>query len=137
FAARFAYFQQLLPNSFAAKSPAQQGGIKLFDFDAPGWSYVLGGLDAYAVAVPLGVAVVLALSCPRTRRLAGLVTGCLAAGLLFPVVAGGDWMFEWRLLSFSWPLVGLLLALGVIAASAHVTRLVERLPSRLPEGSRR
>lgn len=136
FAARFAYFQQLLPNSFAAKSPAQQGGVKLFDLEAPGWSYVLGGLEAYAVAIPLAVAVVLALSCPRTRRLASLVTGCLGAGLLFPVVAGGDWMFEWRLLSFSWPLVGLLLALGVIAVSDHLTRLVGRLPERLSDRAR-
>ena len=36
FAWRFAYFGQILPNSFAAKSPAHYGGVKLFDLDVTG-----------------------------------------------------------------------------------------------------
>ncbi|PKQ14717.1 MAG: hypothetical protein CVT68_10420, partial [Actinobacteria bacterium HGW-Actinobacteria-8] len=132
FAARYAYFGQILPNSFAAKGPGQNGGVRLFDFGAQGWAYVFDGFHAYAVAAPLVIAIALALAWRPARRVAILALILLFAGLLFPIVAGGDWMFEWRMLSFSWPLVALLLALGAGAAVGLGGRLVARLP-RLPE----
>lgn len=115
FIVRYSYFRQILPNSFIAKSPAQSGGIHLFDLSGPGWSYVRSGIDAYALTAPLLVAAVAGLCSRRTRTVCGLVLLCYLAGLLFPLVTGGDWMFEWRFLSLGFPLVALLLAVGTVA----------------------
>gem|GEM_PF-3191788 len=136
FAVRYAYFGKILPNSFSAKSPDQIGGIHLFDLKAPGWRYVIDGFEAYAVVAPLLVMTVLALAWRPSRRLAGLALGMLAVGILFPVVANGDWMFEWRMLSFSWPFVALLLALGAGALVGLVGRGAARVP-RIHPGVRR
>lgn len=136
FALRYAYFGTILPNSFHAKSPTQSGSIHLLDFIARGWRYVLSGYDAYAVAVPLALALVLAFAWRPARRLATLAVACLGVGLLFPIIAGGDWMNEWRMLSFSWPFVALLLALGAGAAVGLTGALVTRL-SNLPPTVRR
>ncbi|MCA9514175.1 MAG: hypothetical protein KC635_04475, partial [Myxococcales bacterium] len=126
FLIRYAYFHQVLPNSFIAKSPAQSGGIHVFDLDGPGWSYVRSGIDAYALTAPLLIALVAGLASRRTRTVAGLVLLCYLVGLLFPLVTGGDWMFEWRFLSLGFPLVGLLLAIGTVALADLVEGALAR-----------
>jgi len=136
FAIRYAYFGQVLPNSFIAKSPGQYGGIQLFDLHAPGWSYVRAGFVAYALPAPLLVAAIAGLVWRPTRRFMALVLGSLAAGILFPVVTGGDWMFEWRFLALSWVFVALALGLGALALAGLSEAFVRRVRARGPTPGR-
>jgi hypothetical protein len=86
---RVAYYGALLPNTAVAKLTADPAS------HAAAWSYLLTWLARYGWLCLFGVPVLFS---GKTRRLAAngwLLIGCQTA---FVLVAGGDWMPQWRFL---------------------------------------
>ncbi len=116
---RLAYFAYPVPNSFYTKQRTFEFGKDLTKFDSPGWVYVKDWLTTYKLdkVVKLAPAALLALRAPVARI--GLVAS-VAVGLFFPVYSHGDWMEEWRFLTFFTPILCL--------ALAEALRAVARIP---------
>ena len=116
---RLAYFAYPVPNSFYTKKRTFEFGKDLTKFDSPGWRYVIDWLEAYKLerVWKLAPAVLLAWRAP-VARIALLLA--VAVAFFFPVYSHGDWMEEWRFLTFGTPLLCL--------ALAEALRAVARLP---------
>lgn len=128
---RLAYFAWPMPNSFYAKKRVFSFGETLLDWKhGKGWGYVRGWLEAYKLipAIQLVPLMLLGLRAPVARL---ALAGFVVSGFLFPVYANGDWMEEFRFLTFLAP--SLALALGEAARSAaRLALLPTRLPLRWP-----
>lgn len=120
--ARIAYFGDVVPNTFHAKA------IGTADHD-PSSSPLLAGpryLIRFALAcglvLPLGV--VAAVREARTSLVARVSLGALAAGVIFALYAGGDWMPMGRYLVPYVPLVALTGVMGIesLLARGRLTR---------------
>lgn len=111
---RLAYFAWPFPNSFYTKKRTFDFGKDLTKFDSAGWVYVRQFVRTYDLTRALAVvpAVLLALRAP-VARMALLLS--IAVGIFFPVYSHGDWMEEWRFLTFVMPLLALGIAEGVRA----------------------
>ncbi len=75
------------------------------------------------------------LGCFIDRKLRRLALGaCLsiAAGVVFAVYSGGDWMMQWRFLSHLVPLLALLAAPGLINVVSSVAKLAPSLRRAVP-----
>lgn len=109
---RLAYFAWPFPNSFYTKKRTFDFGKDLTKFDSAGWLYVRQFVQAYGLTRALAVvpALLLALRAPVARL--GLLL-CVAVGLFFPIYSHGDWMEEWRFLTFVSPLLALAIAEAV------------------------
>ncbi len=109
---RLAYFAWPFPNSFYTKKRTFDFGKDLTKFDSAGWVYVRQFVQTYGLTRALAVvpALLLALRAPVARL--GLLL-CVAVGLFFPVYSHGDWMEEWRFLTFVAPLLALAIAEAV------------------------
>lgn len=116
---RLAYFAWPFPNSYYTKKRTFDFGKDLTKFDSAGWVYLRQFVRTYELtrALALLPAVLLALRAP-VARLALLL--CIAVGLFFPVYSHGDWMEEWRFLTFVTPL----LALGWAEAGRALARVI-------------
>jgi hypothetical protein len=116
---RLAYFAWPFPNSFYTKKRTFDFGKDLTKFDSAGWVYLRQFIRAYDLtrALALVPALLLALRAP-VARVALLLS--IAAGLFFPVYSHGDWMEEWRFLTYVLPLLALGFAEGVRALARVV-----------------
>lgn len=119
---RLAYFAWPVPNSFYIKRSTYFYGKDLIDLRSEGWSYVGAWLEAYKLKHALALAP-LALLGVRAMTARVALLACVAAGMFLPVYSHGDWMEEFRFLTFVAPLVALSIAEGV--------RGVTRLPLAL------
>ncbi|MDB4929228.1 MAG: hypothetical protein JWM10_1712 [Myxococcaceae bacterium] len=116
---RLAYFAWPFPNSFYTKKRTFDFGKDLTKFDSAGWVYLRAFVRTYDLtrALALVPALLLALRAP-VARIALLLS--IAAGLFFPVYSHGDWMEEWRFLTYVLPL----LALGFAEAVRALARVL-------------
>ena len=119
---RLAYFAWPFPNSFYTKKRTFEFGKDLTKFDSAGWSYVRQFVRTYKLerAAAVAPALLLAFRAPAAR--VGLVL-CLVAGVFLPVYSHGDWMEEWRFLTYPLPLFTL--------AVAEAGRALSRFPLAL------
>lgn len=123
---RLAYFAWPFPNSFYTKKRTFEFGKDLTSFDSAGWAYVRQFVRTYKLERAAAVVPALALACRApTARIALLFS--LVAGVFLPVYSHGDWMEEWRFLTFPLPLF----TLGVAEASRAVARLPLALSPRV------
>ena len=136
-AAHFAYFQQLLPNSFKAKSPSSYTKLDVFDVDAGGWLYLKNAWTAYDLIWVLPPLIIAGLAARPTRRPTLLFALLLGACHSFCIITGGDWMLEWRFVSLYWPVFAALIALGCSGA-VYLTgeALASQSPRLFPKTSR-
>ncbi len=113
---RLAYFAYPFPNSFYTKKRTFDFGKDLTRPDSPGWVYVSGFVRTYKLkrALIIMPAALLAFRAPVAR--VALVL-CVVASFFLPVYAHGDWMEEWRFLTFGIPLVTLCFAEALRALS--------------------
>jgi len=113
---RLAYFAYPFPNSFYTKKRTFDFGKDLTRPESPGWVYVSGFVRTYKLKKVLIVmpAALLAARAPVARIALVL---CVAASFFLPVYAHGDWMEEWRFLTFGIPLVALCFAEALRALS--------------------
>lgn len=130
------YFEEILPNSFRAKDPSQDGVARLMDWQSDGWSYVREAAIKYRVQYPLYAAIAVGLLVPRTARPMTLLVAMLGVGLFFAVYAGGDWMPEWRFIAHFWPIVALIVGLGAVAAAYAIESLLLWPTRRIPVNPR-
>jgi hypothetical protein len=110
---RIAYFHTLLPNTFWAKMNAADGK------DYTGLGYVASALERRPLLL-----LVLPIACVRLRPQAvsiRLALALLAASFVFPLVAGGDWMPNRRLLVVALPLAA---SVGAVAIAASRSPLL-------------
>lgn len=116
---RLAYFAYPLPNSFYTKKRTFDFGKDLTSFTSAGWVYVSGFVRAYKLerALMFAPVMLLALRAP-VARIALAVS--VAASFFLPVYSHGDWMEEWRFLTFGTPILALACAEAVRAASRVV-----------------
>ncbi len=116
---RLAYFAWPFPNSFYTKKRTFDFGKDLTKFDSAGWVYVRQFVRTYDLTRALAIvpALLLALRAP-VARMALLLS--IAVGFFFPIYSHGDWMEEWRFLTFVMPL----LALGFAEAVRALARIV-------------
>lgn len=113
---RLAYFADLLPNTYYAKSTQDFGILR----------YLGGFADAYlplVIASALGLVGAIVLS-TGTRRAGWLALGFVASGVAFVVRFKGDWMREWRFLA---PIVPALTAGVSLGLGALRSRLSARV----------
>jgi hypothetical protein len=114
---RVAYFHDVVPNTFWAKMNAVDGK------DYTGLGYLANAVvrrPLLLLAAPLFAWLLV-----RRRPVVRLVLALFAASLLFPAVAGGDWMPNRRLLVVSLPLGALLAACSLdTVRSSAVTAIV-------------
>ena len=116
FAWRWNYFGLPLPNTFYAKG---QGGLhSIID----GTQYVLDFLRDGGGPLFFGVSLS-PLVLGNMRPATWLALTVLAAYLLFVVIAGGDWMWNYRFLSHVLPILAALVSAG---AALILARFVER-----------
>lgn len=122
---RLAYFAWPFPNSFYTKKRTFDFGKDLTKFDSAGWVYVRQFVRSYDLTRALAVvpALLLALRAP-VARVALLL--CIAVGLFFPVYSHGDWMEEWRFLTYVLPLLALGFAESVRALARILVVAVPR-----------
>jgi hypothetical protein len=122
---RLAYFAYPFPNSFYTKKRTFDFGKDLTRPDSPGWVYVGSFVRTYKLKRTLIVlpAMLLAARAPVARLSLGL---CVVASFFLPVYAHGDWMEEWRFLTFGVPLLALSLAEALRALSRIVLGVTPR-----------
>lgn len=108
---RLAYFAWPWPNSFYTKKRTFDFGKDLFDPNNPGLSYVGRWLLDYKLTrvVPVVPLVLFGLRAPVARI---AVLGFVCAALFFPIYSHGDWMEEYRFLTFGAPFISLAIAEG-------------------------
>lgn len=114
FAWRWSYFGMPFPNTFYAKA---QGGLhSIID----GMQYTLDFLrdGGGPMFFGLGFAPLLA---SRMRPVTWMAMGLLASYLVFVVVAGGDWMWNYRFFSHVLPVIVALIAAGFEVILAKTT----------------
>ncbi|MBL8601110.1 MAG: hypothetical protein JNK72_04220 [Myxococcales bacterium] len=106
---RLAYFAYPFPNSFYTKKRTFDFGKDLTKFDSAGWSYVSSFVVRYKLKKALIVmpAALLAFRAPVART---ALLACVGAAFFLPVYSHGDWMEEWRFLTFGMPLIALAMA---------------------------
>jgi hypothetical protein len=114
FVARWAYYGQLLPNTFYAKGA---GTGALF---ARGWLQLQGfakecGAVAWLAMIPAVIA-------RRTRRAALVLFGIVALRIGFQMYSGGAWMGRYRFLVPVIPFVSLLIVLGLASIRVPLAR---------------
>lgn len=128
---RLAYFAWPMPNSFYAKKRVFSFGEALLDWKkGRGWGYVRGWFEDYKLTglAPLVPLMLLGLRAPIARL---ALFGFVCAGVLFPVYSNGDWMEEYRFLTFLAP--SLALAIGEAArAAARLALVPTRIRLRWP-----
>ncbi len=114
-----------LPNTYLAKASYLDGseGILhgMMQLRGPGWKYISEFLGANGLVVLLP----LSLACLSSRqgRMTLLVAGsCYVCGLALPLFCGGDWMNEWRFMTFGAPLLMLLIGDGLCSVSSLLER---------------
>jgi hypothetical protein len=112
---RWAYFHDLVPNTFWAKMNAVDGK------DYTGLGYLLSALARRPLLLLVLPLAALLHSLPAAARLA---LALLAASFLFALLAGGDWMPDRRLLVVALPLGAILAALALAHARPPFAALV-------------
>ena len=116
---RAAYFHDIVPNTFWAKMNAVDGK----DYTGLGYlSNALGRRPLLLVAAPL-----FALWCVRRGPAVRLASALFVASLLFPTVAGGDWMPNRRLFVVSLPLGAVLAACSIDAIRSSAAGAIASL----------
>ena len=110
FAWRAAYYGAWWPNTAGKLDPGMAALGR-------GLSY-LGGFAAASGFVPLGLAALALAARPRSR-LAAIGAAFVAAQCGFVLLSGGDFMWGWRFVMPVWPLLAMLVpvGVGVLAAS--------------------
>lgn len=112
-------FGSIVPVSYYAK-------VHGFENVDRGVAYLLAGLRTHHLAWALPF-LAMAFADPRQRRTATVLLTMLVAWAVWVVVDGGDFLPYHRFLSPVWPLVALLLGLGLVATLDRVARWRPRL----------
>jgi hypothetical protein len=122
---RVAYFAWPVPNSFYTKKRTFEFGKDLTDIHSAGWTYVIDWAKTYKVekAVAIIPGLLIALRAP-VARVALLLA--VAVGFFFPVYSHGDWMEEWRFLTYVLPLFALATGESLRALARIVTGALPR-----------
>ena len=122
---RLAYFAWPLPNSFYTKRRTFDFGKDLTKLDSAGWVYVGNFVRTYGLgrALAAAPALLLAIRAPVARM---ALAFAVLAGFFFPVYSHGDWMEEWRFLTFVSPLMALAFAEAGRAVARFVVVLAPR-----------
>ena len=114
FVARWAFYGQLLPNTFYAKG-AGTGALL-----ARGWLQLAAfGRECGAIA---WLATIPALIARRSRRAALVLLGIVALRIAFQLYSGGAWMGRYRFLVPVIPFVGLLVVAGLASIRSRLAR---------------
>jgi len=122
---RLAYFAYPLPNSFYTKKRTFDFGKDLTSFTSAGWVYAGSFVRTYKLerALMFAPVMLLALRAPVAR--VGLAAA-VAASFFLPVYSHGDWMEEWRFLTYGTPILALAFAEAVRAAARLATAVLPR-----------
>ncbi len=122
---RLAYFAYPLPNSFYTKKRTFDFGKDLTSFTSAGWVYAGSFVRTYKLerALMFAPVMLLALRAPVAR--VGLAAA-VAASFFLPVYSHGDWMEEWRFLTYGTPILALAFAEAVRAAARLATAVFPR-----------
>jgi hypothetical protein len=108
---RLWYFGDWLPNTYQAKVHEPLTAF-LAITESPGWTYLERAARRYRL-LPIGLAALLPLLFPAHRSRAVPPALMLGAGIGFVAAVGGDWMGQWRFLSWLWPLLYALVVAGL------------------------
>lgn len=122
---RLAYFAYPLPNSFYTKKRTFDFGKDLTSFSSAGWVYVGAFVRTYKLerALMFAPVMLLALRAPVARV---ALAAAVAASFFLPVYSHGDWMEEWRFLTYGTPILALAFAEAVRAAARLATAVLPR-----------
>lgn len=122
---RLAYFAYPLPNSFYTKKRTFDFGKDLTSLTSAGWVYVGSFVRTYKLerALMFAPAMLLALRAPVARIALAVA---VAASFFLPVYSHGDWMEEWRFLTYGTPILALAFAEAVRAVARIVTAVFPR-----------
>ena len=108
-----AYFDDVLPNTYYAKSRDMPFLERLTNPRAGGWRYLLDGLSRWFQA-PLLLLGALAVLDRQVWRRGGAALGLVgAASVLFVLQSNGDWMMQFRFASPTFAAIALLAAVGL------------------------
>jgi hypothetical protein len=108
---RLWYFGDWLPNTYQAKVHEPLTAF-LVSAESPGWTYLERAARRYRL-LPIGLAALLPLLFRAHRLRAVPPALMLGAGIVFVASVGGDWMGQWRFLSWLWPLLYALVVAGL------------------------
>lgn len=123
---RLAYFAYPLPNSFYTKKRTFDFGKDLTSFTSAGWVYVGSFVRTYKLerALMFAPVMLLGLRAPVARIALAVA---VAASFFLPVYSHGDWMEEWRFLTYGTPLLALAFAEAARASARMLIALSPRL----------
>ena len=119
---RFAYFAEVLPNTYFAK----------FYYQFAAADYLMSFYQAHALLLwSVGASWTISLAAGRAYAArVRVLGGLLAVGLFFIWRARGDWMHEWRFLAPLIPLFSAILGAGVSAARRTALVVPHCVPAR-------
>lgn len=134
---RYAYFAQLLPNTYYAKHVALSTGVR------NGLSYLLhgfslahrgtsGAANALFVLLIAGVTCLGFIPLAKPRTHSAIILVVVICQLLFILKSGGDWMTGWRFVVPVYPYLAIGLVRGFYAIGLRVLLQLRRPIGRLP-----